>query len=370
MGAEIVRILWLDPFHGGSHAAVAAGYAARSAHQVTLLTLTTSGGWRWRMRGGALTLARMVRERAERPDLIIASDMLDLATFRALTADLLGGVPALVYFHENQLTYPLPPGRQRDLSFAWINYTSALVADRLLFNSAFHQRELLGALPGLVRRYHDCHELELVNQLATKSSVLAPGIDLASLEQRDALWTPPGPPILLWNSRWDYDKQPELFFAALEILAARRVAFRLIVAGEHIDPRAPLFLAARERWANHLLHWGYAPDRASYARLLHQADLVVSTAAQEFFGIGVIEALACGCEPVLPDYLNYPDLLPRLWHNTCLYDHRGGAAALAVALEAALARVGAIPRATWQALASPYDWQQMAPLYDRIFGEG
>src|SRR5689334_24627775 len=57
-----MRILYLDPFHGGSHAAVAAGYARHSRHDVTLLTLSIAGGWRWRMRGAAVTLARRLRE--------------------------------------------------------------------------------------------------------------------------------------------------------------------------------------------------------------------------------------------------------------------------------------------------------------------
>lgn len=360
----MLKILWLDPFHGGSHAAVAAGYATRSTHQVTLLTLPIDGGWRWRMRGGAVSLARMAREQNIRPDLIIASDMLDLATFRALTADLLGGVPAAVYFHENQLTYPLPPGRQRDLSFAWVNYTSALVADAVLFNSDFHRREFLGALPGLLGRYHDFRELQTIEAIAAKSQVLHPGIDLASLDGEPPPATPDGLPTILWNSRWEYDKQPELFFAALEALEARGAAFQLIVAGEHIDPGAATFAAARERWGGRALHWGFAPSRAAYGALLRRADVVVSCALQEFFGIAVVEALYCGCAPVLPRRLNYPDLIPPALHSICLYDDEAGLVEL---LAAALAHP--TPRAQWRALAEPYDWEALAPKYDNLFRE-
>lgn len=360
-----MHILWLDPFHGGSHAAVAAGYAARSAHRVTLLTLPIAGGWRWRMRGGAVTLARLAGALGERPDLIVASDMLDLATFRALSAGALAGVPAAVYFHENQLTYPLPPGRQRDLSFAWINYTAALTADAVLFNSPFHRRDFLGALPGLLGRYHDYNELDTVAGIAAKSHVLPPGVDLASLDGPQ-----PGPaegrgsPVILWNSRWEYDKQPERFFAALAELEAEGHDFRLIVAGEHIDPGAPAFVAARERWAHRIVHWGYAPSRANYADLLRRADLVVSTAAQEFFGIGVVEAMYCGCAPLLPRRLNYPDLLPAERHADCLY---ADDAALAPALARALTRCRITPRTTWRAIAHRYDWTTLAPHYDAVF---
>lgn len=358
-----MEILWLDPFHGGSHAAVAAGYAARAAHRVRLLTLPIDGGWRWRMRGGAVTLARLARATAGRPDLIVASDMLDLATFRGLTADLLADVPAAVYFHENQLTYPLPPGRQRDLSFAWVNYTTALCADAVIFNSAFHRAEFLAALPGLLGRYHDYRELETVDTIAAKSRVLGPGVDLASLAGEPAS-DDGGPPIVLWNGRWEYDKRPEAFFAALERLEARGASFRLIVAGEHIDPGAAEFVAARERWGPRIVHWGYAPTRAAYGALLRRAKVVVSTAAQEFFGIGVVEALACGCAPVLPRRLNYPALIPRELHASCLYDDEAGLAELLGAALAAPAR-----RERWRALALPYGWEQQAPRYDALLAE-
>ncbi|NJM06699.1 DUF3524 domain-containing protein, partial [Candidatus Gracilibacteria bacterium] len=174
-----MRILWLDAFHGGSHAAVAQGFQRHSRHAVELLTLPIAGGWRWRMRGAAVTLARMARTLKVHPDLIVATDMLDLATFRALSADVFGAIPVALYFHENQLTYPLPSGRSRDLSFAWTNYTAALAANTLLFNSAFHQRVFLAALPDLLGRFHDYQEIDSVAMIAAKAQVLAPGVDLA-----------------------------------------------------------------------------------------------------------------------------------------------------------------------------------------------
>ncbi|NJN17602.1 MAG: DUF3524 domain-containing protein [Oscillochloris sp.] len=358
-------ILWIDPFHGGSHAAVAAGYAARSSHRVHLLTLAQAGGWRWRMRGGAVTLARMARELQVSPDLIVTSDMLDLATFRALSGGQFRDVPVAIYFHENQLTYPLPPGRRRDLSFAWINYTSALAADAVIFNSAFHRRDFLAALPDLLGRFHDYQELETIPAITAKSYVLTPGIDLTSLDQPAPLRSAGEPPVILWNARWEYDKQPERFFRALEHVAAQGTRFRLIVAGEHIDPGAPEFRAARERWAARIVHWGYAPSRAAYAGLLQRADLVVSTAIQEFFGIAVLEALYCGCAPLLPNRLNYPDLLPPDLHATTLY----GDAQLEAALLAALTWIHAHNRAYWRTFAEPYRWEVRSPQYDRFFGD-
>lgn len=357
-----MHILWIDPFHGGSHAAVSRGYATHSQHQVSLLTLPIDGGWRWRMRGAAVTLARMYRESGLQPDLIVTTDMLDVASFRSLAG--LDNMPIVVYFHENQLTYPLPEGRSRDLSFAWTNYTSALSADLVCFNSHFHQNVFLEALPSLLLRYHDYQERETIDLIASKVHVLAPGVALKRLDRSEPLARLSKEPILLWNSRWEYDKQPEAFFTALEEVDARGIDFKLIVAGEHIDPNAPAFVAARERWAKHILHWGYAPSSEMYRDLLHQADIVVSSAIQEFFGISIIEALYCGCIPVLPKRLTYPSLLPEVYHQTCLYR---SPQELVERLCATMERVDELRQIDWKGVAEVYDWSQMAPLYDACF---
>ncbi|NWG21081.1 MAG: DUF3524 domain-containing protein [Chloroflexi bacterium] len=366
-----MHILWLDAFHGGSHAAVSQGYARFSQHTVTLLTLSTAGGWRWRMRGAAITFARELRRRALPPiDLVVATDMLDLATFLGLTRDLTARAAVALYMHENQLTYPLPPGRTRDLAFPWVNYTSALAADALFFNSAFHRNAFLAALPGLPGRYHDHQELDLIETIAARSCVLPPGIDLTRLDPpRAAAPLPPrssSMPVILWNSRWEYDKAPEIFFAALDELERRGIDFRVIVIGEHIDPRHPAFLSARERLATRALAWGYVPDLETYRRLLHQADIIVSTAIQEFFGIAVVEAMYCGCIPLLPHRLSYPEILPAQYHEWCLYD---SPEQLSDRLCAMIPTPAERRADGLRAVAAQYDWSQMAARYDAAFSQ-
>ena len=88
-----MRIFLLEPYCGGSHQAWAEGYAAHSRHEVRLLTLPARF-WKWRMQGGAVTLAQSARDLGVAPDLILASDMLNLPAFIALTRDCLLDVPA------------------------------------------------------------------------------------------------------------------------------------------------------------------------------------------------------------------------------------------------------------------------------------
>lgn len=361
-----MRIVWLNPFHSGSHAAVANGYTRYGSHETQVLSLSIDGGWRWRMRGSALTLARMCREQAISADLIVATSMLDLATFRALTRDLFPpDQPFALYMHENQITYPLPKDRQRDVGLAWLSITAALTADRIFFNSDFHRRDFLSGMQALLRRYHDHRELASVDDIAARSEVLPPGIELAAL---DAVCTTAKlrnhPPVILWNGRWEYDKQPEVFFAALEEVARRGYDFRLIIAGEHVDPDYPPFRAARERWQRQIVHWGFVPDADAYRRLLWQADIVVSTALHENFGIGVVEALACGCVPVLPQRQNYPDLLPTNYHANCLYAQDES---LPDRICATLNDLDRLRTIDWRAIAAPYGWHVLGPQYDVCF---
>ena len=138
-----LRIAFVEPYFGGSHRAFAEGYAVASRHDVVLFTHPASF-WRWRMQGGFYTLARQVVSSAERDgqfDLVVATSMLDLARFAGVARKALGGAPLVLYMHENQLTYPVAPRDDFDMTYALINWSAMAAADLVLFNSAFHLRE-------------------------------------------------------------------------------------------------------------------------------------------------------------------------------------------------------------------------------------
>ncbi|MCC7207574.1 MAG: DUF3524 domain-containing protein [Anaerolineae bacterium] len=355
---SVRELLFLEPYDGGSHAAWLRGYQQHSAHQVRILSLPAQW-WQWRMQGGAVTLARQFMASPLTPDLIVASDMLDLTTFLALTRPRTARTPTAVYFHENQLTYPPGPRIQRDLKLGFINYASALAADAVFFNSAFHREAFLDELPRLLKHYPDHNELDTVEKLRAKASVLPVGVDLRSL---DAFGPKPDAPrpCILWAHRWEYDKNPEPFFRTLDKLMAEGLEFDVIVAGEAFGKPPELFEAARERLGARALHFGYAPDRAAYARLLWRATHAVSTAFQDFFGISMVEAMYCGCLPIMPRRLNYPALAPPDYHDVCLYPEGGLAAALRRTL----------PMRAPSGLreyAARFDWLTLAPAYDAEF---
>ena len=141
-----MKILALDPFLGGSHKSFLDGIQRYSSHSIIPLTMSDKF-MRWRLHGGAVTLAERSVEVTDQIDLLLVSSMTNLPAFIALTNPRFAHVPTLMYMHENQLTLPLPEGKQRDTTFCYINYLSMLAADQLVFSSQFHYDSLMVELP-------------------------------------------------------------------------------------------------------------------------------------------------------------------------------------------------------------------------------
>lgn len=309
-----MRFLFIEPFFGGSHRDFAEGLAAHSCHDIHVVHLPARF-WKWRMRGAALHFFRFIDDLSAY-DGIITTGLMSLADFTALC----GGrrPPALVYFHENQLTYPLAPGEQRDLQFGFTDITTALCADRLLFNSRFHFDQFFSALPGFIARMPEFKPGWVVDAIRDKADVLHPGCHFhtASLEPPPL---PEGPPLVIWNHRWEFDKNPETFFSALDQVDRMGIDFRLAVLGEKYQAAPLAFAKARRRFGDKIVQYGYAPSKDDYVGWLKKGLVAVSTAIQENFGIAMVEAMGYGCLPLLPHRLAYPEVLPREFHADFLY---------------------------------------------------
>lgn len=372
-----MNVLALEPWYSGSRRRFLDGLAEHSGHEVRSLTMP-GRFWQWRMEGGGVTLAQKIRSVVDdgfRPDLLFATDMVNLPAVLSLARPHLSDIPVVAYFHKNQLTYPVPPDEERERAYAITNYLSALAADRVLFNTQSHFDEFIEALPQLLRDFPDFTNMHTVRDIRDKSTVLHPGIDLAAHDQYQGVRTgrtPRGtaPPIVLWNQRWEYDKNPSGFFRMMNRLDDAGVPFQLILAGEHFDEQPEEFERAFERYAERILHYGYAENFDEYSRLLHRADVVVSTARHEFFGVAIQEAIYCGCHPVLPDRLSYPELIPEthhrpLLHAPVLYDDEED---LFEMLRSILEREERpLPPDTLRQMPAPLDWQTHATKFDTLF---
>jgi glycosyltransferase involved in cell wall biosynthesis len=306
------RILALEPFYGGSHRAFLDGLAAQLPGELELLTMPARH-WKARMRLAAPKLAAELDRRNLRGNeyrALLCSTYVDVAALRGLLPAGLRTLPIYTYFHENQFAYPVTAESERDLHFAITNLTTALASDRLAFNSAYNRETFLAGCRELFARSADLRLDGVEAAILAKSVILPPGQDFSVIDAAPPPEKREGAPVIVWNQRWEHDKNPEEFFAALFELAGRGSEFRLVVLGESFRATPPIFAEARQRLAGQILHFGFADSPADYAAWLKCGDLVVSTANHEFFGIAVVEAVRAGCRPLLPNRLAYPEYFP------------------------------------------------------------
>jgi glycosyltransferase involved in cell wall biosynthesis len=310
-----LHVLAIEPFYGGSHRSFLDGWVAASRHQWQLLTYSAHH-WKWRMRHSAVSAADWFNRQCEAGhswDVVFCSSMLDLATWRGLLA--FPAPPVVYYVHENQLTYPNRGDAQRDLHFAFTNWTSMLAADAVWFNSLFHQQDWRAAIGPLLERMPDSvgSNVDRLADIQNKCRVHSPGIRPIGKQDRDK-----GTPLsIVWAARWEHDKRPDRLLELVVSLVESGCDFRLSVLGQSFADVPPALAELRQRFIGYIEHWGTV-SRDEYRAILSRTDVFVSTADHEFFGISAVEAMSAGNYPMLPNRLAYPELVGELG-SECLY---------------------------------------------------
>ncbi len=356
-----MKITLVEPYYGGSHRAWADGYRDNSAHEVTLVT-HEARFWKWRMHGAHVTLAEAAAAAIETPpDVVLASSMMNVPAFVGAARRTIGDAPVAVYFHESQFSYPLSPLDRIDQTYPMINWTSAAVADLPIFNSEFHRSLFFDQAERFLRRFPDRTHGHLIDEVERRSIVLPVGVDLERIgppaERRGD-----DPPLILWNQRWEHDKGPDEFVEMIESLLDMGLDFRVAVVGERFVSAPESFERLPDLLGDRLAAFGFLPDDR-YVDLLRRADIVVSTAHHEFFGIAIVEAIGAGAFPLLPNRLVYPERIPAQYRDRCLYEDQDGLVnqvAWAMAHRKHAGRIGAELAST----VRQFDWSAMTARYD------
>lgn len=265
----------------------------------------------WRVRSNALTYAMEHRKTLLEPyDLVMATSMVDLCGLRGLLPSI-SSIPTILYFHENQFAYPVRKPSSNIINSQLVSVYSAMSADRVLFNSEYNMQSFLNGARELFEKMPDGVPANVMGGVESNSRVVPVPI-LTGLAAHDAGHRAKRTDRALeivWNHRWEYDKQPEVFFAAMQMLQEHGVEFVLHVMGQSFREVPPCFNQARESLGDRVATWGYQP-RESYLQILRRADFVVSCAAHDFQGLGMLEAISLGCVPVAPARVAYREYIP------------------------------------------------------------
>ncbi|XP_072541359.1 tRNA-queuosine alpha-mannosyltransferase [Salminus brasiliensis] len=377
-----MSVLLVEAFYGGSHKQLVDLLQERVDDCVTY-TLPAKK-WHWRARTAALYFMQAIPA-SPSYRVLFASSVLNLAELVALRPDL-ASLKKILYFHENQLIYPVRKSQERDFQYGYNQILSCLVADVVVFNSAFNMHSFLSSISTFMKTMPDhrpkgleqligpkCRVLHFPIQFAdvtrflpehklllrqsqtphSSSSSSEDSPDLSEITKASSTASarePPNePPVkkqskaqepqqganvedterqpasrqcadqepekprplhIVWPHRWEHDKDPQLFFQTLLKLSEQELNFEVSVLGETFTDVPDIFAEAKEQLVSHIRHWGFMPSKEDYLRVLCQADVVVSTAKHEFFGVAMLEAVHCGCYPLCPKALVYPEIFP------------------------------------------------------------
>ncbi|XP_017030817.1 tRNA-queuosine alpha-mannosyltransferase [Drosophila kikkawai] len=302
------HVLVIEPFYGGSHKQLISAIidCLQPAHY-DFYSLPAKK-WHWRARTSALYFSQLI-PLDHQYTVLFTSSVLSLAELVGLRPDL-GKCRKIVYFHENQLIYPVREVKTRDCQYGLNEILTCLVADTVLFNSHFNRTSFLDNLQTFLNIQPDFRIKNIREKVEPKCEVLYFPIKFKDFPRR--LENPLQSECLhlVWPHRWEHDKNPELLAQVLNELNDRQVDFKVTICGESYQTVPQAFEHLKEKLGAKLISFG-ALSREDYVKTMLTGDIVISTADHEFFGVAMLEATYCGCYPIAPNKLVYPEIYPK-----------------------------------------------------------
>lgn len=332
----------------------------------------------WRIRGNAITLANQYSTELNRDyDCLIVTSMVDLNSLRGFIPNL-AKLPTIVYCHENQFDYPSNSQLQEDanrLNAQLSAIYSMRSADKILFNSSYNQSTFFKGAKTLFKKLPDGVSISDIKLIETKSSVIPVPIK----NMNNIIRVNPAnkknqsgpcefiPLSIVWNHRWEFDKQPEVFFDAIRLLVKQKINFRLHVLGQSFRNVPKCFESAKLELGDYIDSWGFQ-TRDRYEQVLSNADIVVSTALHDFQGLSMLEAISLGCVPIAPNRVAYPEYIDQeLLYS--ISDSQSECQSLASKLQWLIDNWQEVPVKKIEGLkqqANHYSIEQLLPQYEKI----
>uniref|UniRef100_A0A182RRF6 tRNA-queuosine alpha-mannosyltransferase n=1 Tax=Anopheles funestus TaxID=62324 RepID=A0A182RRF6_ANOFN len=314
----MAQILILEAFYGGSHKQLMDVLTKNFTEEEYDLFTIPAKKWHWCARMSALHFAGRIPA-THQYRTIFCSSVLNLSELIGMRTDL-ANCRKIVYFHENQLCYPVRDSKQRDVQYGINQITSCLCADRVLFNSRYNMTSFLESVQSFLNIVPNMSFKGVRDKIAPKCNVLYFPVEFGNLSRTRSSNKEDSekkPLHIIWPHRWEHDKNPEQLVEALLALQEKGVNFHVSILGERFETIPNCFENIEDQLHGKVIQFGPL-SREDYRRTLAEGDVVLSTALHEFYGVAMLEAVYSGCVPLAPNRLVYPELYPsdKLFNTT------------------------------------------------------
>ncbi|MFU8847951.1 MAG: DUF3524 domain-containing protein [Opitutales bacterium] len=308
-----MRILLLSAYHSASHRYWCEGLMAAMPKVEWTLKTQPARHFSWRIRASGCIWGLADDPDFDRDyDLIIATSLTDVVNLKA-HRPALRDTPLWLYFHENQFAHPLSDRQWESHQQGWQfqSMQNAFLADHISFNTTFNFDSFIAGARSLLKKFPEKLPGRPLDRIIERADVLP----VPLTERFRAFYNEPKrAKRIIWNHRWEWDKQPKVFLDALIALHREGFDFELAMLGSG-SGRAPYaFREEADILSDHLIHWGEA-DEDRYAGFIRSADIGVSAALHDFQGLAMLELAQAGATVVVPRRVAYPEVLP----GACFY---------------------------------------------------
>ena len=351
--------LIIEAFNGGSHKQLS---DLLQEHIPDSHLIQLSGKkWPWRARCGALQLLPQLQNIPKNIMTLFVTSVCSLPEILAL-APQLHSVTKILYFHENQLVYPVRERKDRDFQYGYSQILSALAADVVLFNSGYNMKSFLSNVNTFLSLMPDYKPKCLTDRISPKCQVLnfpiVFPICLVSEQVASSKLH------IVWPHRWEHDKDPETFIEVIESLVSSGCDFFVSILGQQFTDVTTPFDNVKEKYKAYIKQWGPLESHDDYLAHLQSVDVVVSTAQHEFFGVAMLEGVWAECFPLCPNRLAYPEIYPK----ECLYN----TTSQLVKVLKQLCKAPHLAKVKFQRVKSEinveqYSWNTLMPKYQELF---
>ena len=312
-----MRICLICSYASDSHLSWAKNFKLNSQHQVDLITLP-GRFWKLRMQTSGMEAASIIKKENNECDLFLVTSFLNVAEFKGFLPTEYHHIPIHLYFHENQFAYPIssndPDQRSERLQhYQFIQIKSFLSADKVYFNSNYNKQTFLQGAKQLLRQLPEKNN-EMIKELDQKNTQLwylqVPSPECRKVKSKEI--------ILLWNHRWEEDKNPDGFIEVLRKFRQKKISFQLIITGK--ESKLQSYKNTLLEFNKEIIHHGNVSSRDKYLELLGLATHSIITSHHDFFGLSAIEGVLFGVKTLFPKRLVYPEHFSKETWQKISYD--------------------------------------------------